>query len=316
MDVDVIVDPFKDFVTIIFEYLPRIVYAIALVIVAWIVARVARFAVRKALRAGKVDERIDKEATAIRDTYPVADGVASAVYWLIWLLFLPVVLGVLGFGGLLDPVEGMLSKILGALPNILAAVVVLAVAYFVGRLLAALVTNFLTRVRFNEVPVKLRLAEKAAEGEWTPSSIVGYLVLIVVMLFGLMMAANLLNFSTVNDLVSQFTVFFGKVILGVVILGIGIFLAGLVSKLVQATGKAQAGMLATVAQVFIIFLAAAIALRTMGFANDLILLGFGLLLAAVAVAVALAFGLGGRDVARDQLDRWAKSIRGEKSDKS
>lgn len=315
MDVSVIVDPFKDFVTIIFEYLPRVVYAIVLVIAAWIIAKVVRWFVSKVLRAAKLDERIDKESGAIRDKYPVADGIARGAYWLIWLLFLPVVLGVLGFSGLLDPVEGMVGKVLAALPNIFAAGVVLVIAYFLGRLLAGLVTGFLTRVRFNEVPVKLRLAEKPAEGEWTPSSIVGYIVLVLIMLFGLMMAANLLNFATVNDLVSQFTVFFSKVILGLIILGIGIFLAGLVSKLVQATGRAQAGIVATVAQVFIIFFAGAIALRTMGFANDIILIGFGLLLAAIAVAVALAFGLGGRDVARDQLDRWAKSLRGEKSEK-
>jgi len=45
----------------------------------------------------------------------------------------------------------------------------------------------------------------------------------------------------------------------------------------------------------------------MGFANDLILLGFGLALGAAAIAAAIAFGLGGREVAGELLARWTKT---------
>lgn len=51
------------------------------------------------------------------------------------------------------------------------------------------------------------------------------------------------------------------------------------------------------------------ALRQMGVANEIVTLGFGLMLGAIAVAVALAFGLGGRDVAGRELARWVESIR-------
>jgi F0F1-type ATP synthase membrane subunit c/vacuolar-type H+-ATPase subunit K len=44
----------------------------------------------------------------------------------------------------------------------------------------------------------------------------------------------------------------------------------------------------------------------MGFANDLILLAFGLMLGAVAVAAAIAFGLGGRKAAGQIVERWTK----------
>jgi large-conductance mechanosensitive channel len=316
MDWDTITDPFKDFVTIVFEYLPRIVGALALLILAWIVAKVLRWAVKKALRTAKIDERIDKEPTATRQKFPIADGAGTVAYWLVWLLFIPAALGVLGLTGVLDPVRDMIDEILDAVPNIVGAAFVLLVAYLIGRFLATLVANLLTRVGFNRVLVRLGVTKEVTEGQWTPSTIVGYLVLTTVMLFGLIAAANLLDFGTVNELVSDFTVFFGKVIWGLVILGVGIFLAALVSKLVQASGRPQAGILATIVQVSIILLAGAIALRAMGFANDVVLMAFGLLLGAAAVAAAVAFGLGGREVARDQLDRWAKSLRGEDKGKS
>ena len=56
----------------------------------------------------------------------------------------------------------------------------------------------------------------------------------------------------------------------------------------------------------------------MGFANDLILLGFGLALGAAAIAAAIAFGMGGRQVAGELLARWTKagSSTGKSDDKT
>jgi hypothetical protein len=51
------------------------------------------------------------------------------------------------------------------------------------------------------------------------------------------------------------------------------------------------------------------ALRQMGLANDIINLAFGLLLGAIAVALALAFGLGGREIAAREIEKWLKSMK-------
>lgn len=309
---DTITDPIKDFFTATFEYLPRIVAALALLVVGWIVAKVVRGAIRKAVRAAKVDERLGKGTSAKEgEQFPVAQRAGTVGYWLVWLFFLLAILETLGVRGMLAPVQTMFEEILTALPDIAAAAVVLFIAFLLGRLLAGWITNFLTSIRFNEVPVKLGLAKQAAEGQWTPARIVGYFAWALIMLFAIMMAADLLNFATVNDLVSDFTAFFARVILAVVILAIGIFLANLVARMIRGTGQPSA--LATAVQVFVIVLVTAIALRTMGFANDIVVLGFGLMLGAIAVAVALAFGLGGREVARDQLARWAESLSSRKS---
>jgi len=58
--------------------------------------------------------------------------------------------------------------------------------------------------------------------------------------------------------------------------------------------------------VAIIVFAAIMALDQTGLANDIVNMGFGLLLAGLALAVGLAFGLGGKDVAKYQLVRWYK----------
>ena len=312
MDINVITDPFKEFVTIILEYLPSVIGAAVLLLVVWIIARILRNVVRRALTAAKVDQRFGKHiGEEEAKKLPIANTSGTVVYWFIWLLSIPAVLGVLNIEGLSEPVNDMVTKVLAALPNIFAAILVLIFAWYIGRFLAKIVTNVLTRARFNEVPTKLGIMKQPAEGGWTPSSVVGWIVLFLVMLFAILMAADLLNFEIVDELVADFTVFVGHVILAVVILGIGLFVATMAAKAIRAMGRTQSGVLALGAQAVILLLTIAIALRTLGIANEIVELGFGIVLGAVAVAVAIAFGLGGRDFAKRTLDRLDKTLKGD-----
>ena len=92
-------------------------------------------------------------------------------------------------------------------------------------------------------------------------------------------------------------VFGGQVLLGLVILGVGLYLANLAASTVQSSSAPQAKFLALATRVSITALAGAMALRQMGLANEIITLAFGLILGSIAVAFALAFGIGCRDLA-------------------
>jgi hypothetical protein len=207
----------------------------------------------------------------------------------------------------------MLNVILDAVPAIFAAILVVVIAYVVGRVVAGLITNLLAGVGFNNVLARLGLGKELGEGERTPSEIVGYLVLVGIMLFAAIEASRILGFVLLADLVTQFTAFAGQVVLGLIIFAIGLYLANLAAKTVQASGAAQVGFLTLATRVSILVLAGAMALRQMGLANEIISLAFGLLLGAIAVAVALAFGLGGRDLAARELEEWLQSVKSKRS---
>ena len=117
---------------------------------------------------------------------PIAHTSGTVVYWFIWLLSIPAILGVLNIEGLSEPVNDMVTKVLAALPNIFAALLVLIFAWYIGRFLAKIVTNVLTRARFNEVPAKLGIMKQPIEGGWTPSGVVGWVVLFLIMLFAIL----------------------------------------------------------------------------------------------------------------------------------
>ena len=92
----------------IFDFLPRVVYALVLAGIAWLVARLLRTLVTRALVRVGVDKRVSEPAEMAQA--PVSSAIGEAVYWLVWLLFLPAILGVLGLEGILLPIQAMLTS--------------------------------------------------------------------------------------------------------------------------------------------------------------------------------------------------------------
>jgi hypothetical protein len=143
----------------------------------------------------------------------------------------------------------------------------------------------------------------------TPSEIVGWIILVGVVLFATISALNLLGFTLAATLVSEFMVLAGRILLGLVIFAIGLVLSNLAARAIVSSNIAQPGLLALAARVSILVLATAMALRQMGLANEIVTLAFGLLFGAFAVAFALAFGLGGREPAQKEVERFFQALR-------
>jgi len=210
------------------------------------------------------------------------------------------------------PASQMLETMMAAIPAIFGAVLVLLVAYLVGRVVSGLVSNVLAGIGFDHFLAQLGL--RFSDGKQPPSSLVGYLVLVAIIFFAAIEAAEILGFAILADMIKDFAVFAGQVILALILFAVGLFVANLVHRAVGASGNVHAPLLATSARVAILVLAGSMALRQIGVASDIINLAFGLILGAVAVAVAIAFGFGGRDIAARQLQEWHTELVKEKSE--
>ncbi len=133
LQLTVISQPLTAFLNQLFEYIPKLIGAGVLVLTAWLLATLLRKIVSGALEMAKLDERLGGEAGLKRDkAAPLSKTLADAVYWLVFLLFLPAILSALPLEGLLTPVQNLVDKILSFLPNILAAGVILAVGWFIA----------------------------------------------------------------------------------------------------------------------------------------------------------------------------------------
>lgn len=220
-----------------------------------------------------------------------------------------------------DPAAGMLAQFMDAVPSIFAAILILTLAWYVGRTICQLAIRLLESIGFDRLPARLGFQCRtidddlnaqpssddkapALPGMLRPSELVGRLTWFFVMLFATMEAANQLNFTSLRDLLMVFIDFGSDVVLGSVILLVGYWLAEVVAKAIVQANPHSGRLPARIARTAIMALVLAMGLRAMGIADDIINLGFGLVLGAVAVAVALAFGLGGREAASKLTQRW------------
>jgi Mechanosensitive ion channel, conserved TM helix len=299
-----LLEPVKGMTDQILGFLPNLFAAALILAIGWFVARIVQRIVANLLAvagADRLGERLNLGTPGER-------GLSGFIGLLVYILILiPVVitsLNALQLQVITRPATEMLGQVMTAIPNIFAAVLLLGLAYLVGRLLAGLATRVLAGAGFDTILVHLGLTKAGSRPERSPSAIAGYLTLVIVMLFAAIEACRLLGFAVLANLAARFTVFSGQVILGVIIFGVGLYLANLAAQIVESSSASQAGMLALVARVSILVLAGAVALNQMGLADRIISLAFGIVLGAAAVAVALAFGLGGRDLAAKKLQEW------------
>lgn len=340
--------PIENLVNEVLSILPNILAAVLIAGAGWLLAQVLRRIVTNLLATTGIDragERFGLRRTAGGQT--LSGIIGTIVYVLILIPVAIAALNALQIAAISVPAISMLQQILNALPGIFTAALILIAAYFIGRFLAELVTSILTSLGFNNIfsilglpaPARQRAVpppppssqvvvtpasteqrtvlqtDTAAQqlATRTPSELVGIITLVGVMLFATLAAVNILNIPALTLLVGGIVVILGRILAGLVVFAIGLFLANLVFNIITSSGDRQAQILGQVARIAIIAFVSALALNQIGVASDIVNLAFGLLLGALAVALALAFGLGGRDIAKEQTRELLESFKQQRN---
>ena len=205
---------------------------------------------------------------------------------------------------------GALFDILGFVPRLLGALVILFVGWLVARLVEGLVTRGLRVVRFNHVAQRAEIDEflNKAGVRLDPAAVVGKLAYWFLFLIFIGAAFNSFGLTQVNTVINQIVAFLPNVVVALVVLLVGALLANFVGNLVRgASGSARVGdpgLLAALVRAAVLVFAALIALDQLEIAPTIINTLWTALVGSVAVAAALAFGLGGQGVARQLLEDW------------
>ncbi len=422
LQLDAVSEPLNEFLGQVTGFLPKLGGAAILIGVAWLLATVAQLVLNRALGTLRLDERLNQqmgEETAPESQFHLSETLGNAVYWFIFLLFLPSILGTLELEGTLQPVQALLDQTLSILPKILAAVligavgwliaqivrrvvrsflaatgcdrlgekfglsasagrqslswiiativyisilipvaisalnalqieaisapavamlqdvlsilpkifaasVVLIVAYVIGQYVSELVTSILTGVGFNNVFQWLGLSSRPAtpaspetkkdpssDGTRTPSQLVGVIAQVGIILIATLTAVDILKIEALTTVVKVILAIASQVLIGVVVFAIGLYLANAAFYFISTSGTRQSKILGQTARIAIITLVSAMALQQMGIAPNIVNLAFGLLVGGIAVAIALAFGIGGRQIAAQQLQEWLDALKKE-----
>ena len=203
----------------------------------------------------------------------------------------------------LQPVQDALSTFLSYLPQLIGAIVILIIGYIVAKILQAVVGRVLQSIGFDGWMEKGGIKQffDRAQTSYTPATVIGRLVFWFVFIIALTMAADALGISQVSAVLGQLIAFIPSIIAAILILVLAALLANFVSGIVR--GATGSGILASVVQYAIIVYAVFAAITELGIAVQLTAPTFLILLGAVALAAAIAFGLGGREVAQEVIQK-------------
>ena len=317
LDLDRVLSPVTARTNEVFAFIPHLLAAALIFFAGLILARIVRHVVEAFLGALNLERIASRAGLKLADA-PVAvdaSGVAEpgvspqrssiahaaglAISAIIIISASIAALEALGISAIADPAIAMLQTIGAAIPLVLAAVLIIAFAFVIGRWVKMLLEHILSGLGFDDSVRALGILPAS-----TPASkVLGSIAMTAVLIVGLMEAAAKVGGDSTAALLFQITELGGKVIFGTVIIVVGLFLARILAGLVgSSTG--EAGYAQTIVKYAIVALFTAIGLTFMGLADQIVMMAFGLILGAAAVATAIAFGLGGRDFAARMLDQW------------
>ncbi|MFH7245269.1 MAG: mechanosensitive ion channel [Spirulina sp.] len=323
--------PVEELINAFLQAIPRLITAGLILALGWIIARIVRGVATNlliAIGADQIGPRLGLKSTA-SEGLSLSGLVGTLIYVLVLIPTVVAALNELAIDAISAPAIAMLEQVMTAIPQVIMAGVVLTAAYFVGQFVANLVTELLRNAGFDNILNVLGLPELQQDPQptppglevegaplapvtspgRTPSELVGIVTLVAIVLFGAVTATEILNFAALTDIVRAVLRVGVRVLSGLVVFAVGLYLANLAFRLVSAMGTGQARTLAHASRITILIFVGAMALQQMGVAPDIVNLAFGLLLGAVAVSIALAFGLGGREVAADQMREWLNDFR-------
>ncbi len=204
---------------------------------------------------------------------------------------------------LLQPLQNALSTFLSFLPQLVGAIVILIIGYIVAKVLQAVVGRVLQAIGFDGWMEKGGIKQffDRAQTNYTPATVIGRLVFWLVFIIALTMATDALGIPQVSAVLGQLIAYIPSIIAAILILILAALLANFLAGIVR--GATGSDMLSSIARYAIIVYAAFAALTQLGIAVQLTANTFLIVLGAVALAAAIAFGIGGREVARDILEK-------------
>jgi hypothetical protein len=331
--------PLENLVNQFLSALPKIFKALLIGSIGWLIAQVVKQIVTNLLATSGAD-RFLQRWTSNQTEYTLSQVVGNFIYVLILIPTAISTLEALEVGAISRPATAMLDQVLRFVPQVFVAGAILTVAYFFAQFARDIVSEILSGLGFNNIlqwlglPIATTTSIESPMIETietietvetvetietsrsvtsiplqTPSQIVGIVVFLLIMLVAIATATDVLKIDALTSIVFGVLGVAGQVLSGVVIFAIGLYLANLAFNLITSSGGRQARILGHAARISIIALVTAMALKQMGIASNIVDLAFGLLTGAIAVAIAVAFGLGGRDIASQQLREWLASFK-------
>ncbi|HFI2692726.1 TPA: mechanosensitive ion channel [Streptococcus suis] len=300
------VDPISSMFEKFFAFIPNMIAAGLILFVGTFFCKFIKGLLTGVLERLDIDAWYTKVTGQVKlpfDSQQIISVLSTVVYVLIFIPILTLALETLGITSISQPIVTILNQVIGILPNVLVALVLIAVGSFVAKLIGNLLENLLETAGINNYSKYLFAKEEA---NFELSAIITQVVRAIIIVFFFIQAIQVLNLEVFNAVGSALLAYLPSLISALAIVILAIIASNLVANFLQKVTDSP--LVITIVRYLIIVFAVFMALDQLKFAQHIVQSTFTIVLGALAVAFALAFGLGGRDFAARQLEKLEKKI--------
>lgn len=293
---DAVITPLQGLLDQLFNVVPSVALALLFFYLGLMIARVLRDLTETALSTINFDKWANLGGVeAVTGNASISKTIANIVFV---LFIIPVAIGALDYAkvdAITDPAKNLLNMVLGAIPLIIGACLLLGLGYVISRWIAGLIRDLLPSLGADRAIDELGIlpAGRSASG------LIATIVTIAIMVFFAIAATNMLGFPQLTNILEAVLAQAGNVVFGAVLIALGVLIANILRNLIaDATGP---GIASNVTYWITVGLFVFIGLKQMSIGGLIVDYAFLALAVGAAVAFALAFGLGGRDAAAQAL---------------
>ncbi|SFC12622.1 Conserved TM helix [Alkalibacterium subtropicum] len=251
---DNIANSFENALANFIDYLPQLLMGILLILVAWIVATLVKKAIVKGLDATNLSGKLARWGAA--DTNDQGNSMVIALgkvgYFLVWVLFLPGIFATFGLESIGEPVTNMIDTALAFLPNIIAALIILVLGFYVAKFVKNLVYNLGVAANIDRMMSKFAGstndddmdADKVKDNKQTLASVLANTVYVLILIPIILMALDVLNIDTIAEPISEvlnsILNAIPNILVAIVLLAVGVVIAkftgDMLTDLLRGTG--------------------------------------------------------------------------------
>ncbi len=298
----------------IFSYLPQLAIGGFVLGVGILLSKVVKEALTSTLEVAQVDNLVSRfgvggvsEDGVQSTSLSKSAGVLAAA--VVTITAAATAIGIWDIPGVSGPVSELLNTLLGYIPRIIGAAIILGIFVFIGKFVSNLAKSTLPALGVDSSLSSLASLD-GQSSNFVPSNVIANVGFIGVALMGLTAAMKALGIPELTNVFNTLLEIGGRVVLGAVIIGAGLFIANFVSRIVTQTSGDLAGKIIKYATMIIVTF---MGLETMQLGEGIVDTAFrySVMAAAVAAGVggAIAFGLGGREWAGKKLQQWLPNTR-------
>lgn len=290
-------------------FVPKLIGAGIIVAVGVFIANIIKELLVPILKAVKVDALQEKAGIEASETSSFSYIIANVVYAVILLVVITSALDELGIYAISQPANAVVESIFAAIPNVLCAILIIAIGVFIANLVGKLLEALLAGVGTDKLLEKIT---GSPSKKIALSKAIAAVVKYVLMVIFLVQGVNVLKLPILTQIGAAIIAYMPAVLSAIIIIAIGMFAANTTeAALNKKFPNAKASAL--IAKVAIYVLVAFLCLSQLGIATAIVETTFILIIAALCVAFAVAFGVGGRQFAAHRLEELEEKIGENKS---